>query len=101
MTEPGDRVLVLDNGVFGKGFADLVSIYGGVPRLYTVDDKNPIAPLALEGFLEKDHNYKYATLIHCDTPSGILNDIGTICPLLNRYGIMTVVDSVSVVELQR
>ncbi|MEY8236869.1 alanine--glyoxylate aminotransferase family protein [Lachnospiraceae bacterium 66-29] len=95
LTEPGDRVLVLDNGVFGKGFADFVSIYGGVPRLYTVDDKNPIAPLALEGFLEKDHNYKYATLIHCDTPSGILNDIGTICPLLNRYGIMTVVDSVS------
>ena len=35
LTEPGDRVLVLDNGVFGKGFADFVRIYGGEPVLYT------------------------------------------------------------------
>ena len=26
MTEPGDRVLVLDNGIYGKGFADFVFI---------------------------------------------------------------------------
>ena len=26
LTEPGDRVLVIDNGVFGKGFADFVFI---------------------------------------------------------------------------
>ena len=25
LTEPGDRVLVIDNGIFGKGFADFVS----------------------------------------------------------------------------
>ena len=29
LTEPGDRVLVLDNGVFGRGFQDFVTIYGG------------------------------------------------------------------------
>lgn len=28
MTEPGDKVLVLDNGIYGKGFADFVSMYG-------------------------------------------------------------------------
>ena len=39
LTEPGDAVLVLDNGVYGKGFADFVTMYGGVPTLYTVDDK--------------------------------------------------------------
>ena len=27
LTEPGDRVLVIDNGIFGKGFADFVEIY--------------------------------------------------------------------------
>lgn len=95
LTEPGDQVLVLDNGIYGKGFGDFVSMYGGVPELYTVDDKNPIDPQALERFLEKSHDYKYATLVHCDTPSGMLNDIGTLCPLLKKYGILTVVDSVS------
>ena len=33
LTEPGDRVLVIDNGIFGKGFADFVKIYGGEPVL--------------------------------------------------------------------
>ena len=37
LTEPGDKVLVIDNGIFGRGFADFVSLYGGEPTLYTVD----------------------------------------------------------------
>ena len=40
LTEPGDRVLVIDNGIFGKGFADFVKIYGGQPVLYTADYHN-------------------------------------------------------------
>lgn len=95
LTEPGDKVLVLDNGIYGKGFADFVSMYGGVPELYTVDDKNPIDPQALEAFLQEHHDYKYATLVHCDTPSGMLNDIKALCPLLKKYGMLTIVDSVS------
>lgn len=95
LTEPGDKALVLDNGVFGKGFADFVSMYGGQPQLYTVDGKHPIDPKALEEFLKKNHDYKYATLVHCDTPSGMLNDVHALCPLLGKYGILTVVDSVS------
>lgn len=95
LTEPGDKVLVLDNGIYGKGFADFVSMYGGIPELYTADYLNAFDVEALEKFLEKNHDYKYATVVHCDTPSGMLNDIGKICPLLKKYGILTVVDSVS------
>ncbi len=32
LTEPGDKVLVIDNGIYGKGFADFVSMYGGIPN---------------------------------------------------------------------
>lgn len=98
LTEPGDQALVLDNGVFGKGFADFVSLYGGTPVLYTVDDKRPIDPGQLEAFLEEQkgrERFKYATLVHCDTPSGMKNPIEKLCPLLKKYGILTVVDSVS------
>lgn len=95
LTEPGDRVLVIDNGVFGKGFADFVKIYGGEPVLYTVDYHKPVETELLRAFLEKDHDFKYATVVHCDTPSGVLNDISTICPLLKEFGILTVVDSVA------
>ena len=95
MTEPGDRVLVLDNGIYGKGFADFVSMYGGCPELYSRDYRETLDVQELENFLQKHHNYKYATVVHGDTPSGMLNDVSAICPLLKKYGIMTVVDSVS------
>ena len=95
LTEKGDRVLVLDNGIYGKGFADFVTMYGGEAVIYTDDYKRPISVEKLEKYLESDHGFKYATVVHCDTPSGMLNDISRICPLLKKYGIMTVVDSVS------
>ena len=95
MTEPGDRVLVLDNGIYGKGFADFVSMYGGCPELYSRDYRETLDVQELENFLKEHHDYKYATVVHGDTPSGMLNDVSAICPLLKKYDIMTVVDSVS------
>lgn len=95
LTEPGQRVLVIDNGIFGKGFADFVKIYGGTPVLYTTDYHCPVDVEQLRNYLEKDYDFSYATVVHCDTPSGVLNDISLICPLLKKYGILTVVDSVS------
>ena len=87
LTEPGDRVLVLDNGVYGKGFADFVSMYGGVPDLYHADYQKELDAGDLAQYLACHSGYKYATLVHCDTPSGMLNNIGRICPLLKQHGI--------------
>lgn len=95
LTQPSDRVLVLDNGIFGKGFGDFVKIYGGEPVLYTRDYTRPFDAAELEDFLREDSNFTYATLVHCDTPSGLTNDIHTLCPILKKYGLLTVVDSVA------
>ena len=95
LTEANDRVLVIDNGIFGQGFADFVSMYGGEPVVFKGDRTRGIDIKELEAFLEKDHDFKYATLVHCDTPSGVLNPIDEICPLLKGYNIITVVDSVA------
>ncbi|MBZ9684890.1 alanine--glyoxylate aminotransferase family protein [Clostridium estertheticum] len=95
LTETNDRVLVIDNGIFGEGFADFVKMYGGEVVFFKGDRKSKIDVIELEKFLEKDHDFKYATVVHCDTPSGVLNDIDKICPLLKRKGILTVVDSVA------
>lgn len=95
LTEPGDRVLVIDNGIFGEGFGDFVNMYGGEPVFFKGDRKRPIDVEELGKFLEKDSSFKYATVVHCDTPSGVLNDVSRICPLLKEKGILTVVDSVA------
>ncbi|WML36477.1 alanine--glyoxylate aminotransferase family protein [Clostridium sp. OS1-26] len=95
LTEEGDRVLVIDNGIFGEGFADFVKMYGGEPILFSGDRQREIDINELQKFLDKDSNFKYATVVHCDTPSGVLNNIAKICPILKEKGILTVVDSVA------
>lgn len=95
LTEPGDRVLVIENGVFGRGFADFALMYGGDVTVFSSDLKKPVELEALAEFLEKDSDFKYATVVHCDTPSGVLNDVTAICKLLKSKGITTVVDSVA------
>ena len=95
LTEPGDRVLVLDNGIYGEGFKDFVSIYGGVPVVLSFDHRSGIPAEAVRAYLEKDSDFKYATLVHCDTPTSVLNNVAELCPLLKEYGILTVVDSVA------
>lgn len=35
LTEQGDKVLVVDNGIYGKGFADFATMYGGQVTYYT------------------------------------------------------------------
>ena len=95
LVEEKDRVLVLNNGVFGAGFADYVKFYGGESYIYEDDFRRGFDIEKLKKFLEKDHDFKVATMVHCETPSGITNDVKTICNLLNSYGILTVVDTVS------
>ncbi|WP_319370412.1 alanine--glyoxylate aminotransferase family protein [uncultured Ilyobacter sp.] len=94
-TEHGDRVLVIDNGIFGEGFGDFVKIYGGDPVYFKGSREHGIDICDLENFLKNDNEFKYATIIHCDTPSGVLNPIREICKTLKKYGIATVVDAVS------
>jgi aspartate aminotransferase-like enzyme len=95
LTEHGDRVLVIDNGIFGEGFGDFVKMYGGEPVYFRGDRQSEINIKELEDFLKKDSNFKYATVVHCDTPSGVLNNVSKICPLLKSKGILTVVDTVA------
>lgn len=95
LTEKDDRVLVIDNGIFGGGFKDFVTMYGGEAVVYSKEHNKDIDINELEEFLQKDNNFKYATIVHCDTPTGVLNDLSKICPLLKKYNILTVVDSVA------
>lgn len=97
LMEKGERVLVIYNGFFGEGFADYVESYGGCAVKFKTDFRCGIDLESLKAFLKKDSDFSIATLVHCETPSGITNDIKSICTLLNEYGILTIVDSVSAI----
>ena len=53
LTENDDRVLVIDNGIFGEGFADFVKMYGGEVVFFKGDRKRKIDIIELEKFLRK------------------------------------------------
>lgn len=95
LIEEGDRVLVIHNGFFGYCFKDFVEMYGGIAVMLEMDCRRGLNVEQLEEYLKKDSAFKAATLVHCETPSGITNPIDKICPVLHRYGILSVVDSVS------
>lgn len=97
LIEPGDRVLCIDNGIFGKGFGDFAKIYEADVIYFEGDYRKSIDLEELKEFLGKDHNFKLATLVYCETPSGITNPVDKICPLLKEYGIISVIDSVSAI----
>lgn len=97
LIEPGDRVLCLDNGIFGNGFADFAKIYGAEAVFFKSDYDRGLDPERLKEFLKGDSDFKVATLVHCETPSGVTNPLDRICPLLKEHGIISVVDAVSAV----
>ncbi|RCX17556.1 aspartate aminotransferase-like enzyme [Anaerobacterium chartisolvens] len=99
--EPGDNILCIDNGVFGRGFGEFATIYGAHVTYFISDYHKGIDVSGLREFLKENNNFKAATLVHCETPSGITNAVDLICPMLKEYGIITIVDSVSAVGGER
>ncbi|WP_435365723.1 pyridoxal-phosphate-dependent aminotransferase family protein [Haloarchaeobius sp. DYHT-AS-18] len=91
---PGDEVLCISNGLYGDGFADFVENYGGDPTLVGADYTDPLDVEAVEAALD-DGDYKVATMVHCETPTGTLNDIEPVLELCHEHDVLTVVDAVS------
>ncbi len=91
---PGDEVLCVSNGLYGDGFADFVESYGGDPTLVSADYTAPLDVAAVEAALDEGE-YVVATVVHCETPTGALNDIAPVLERLDDHGVLTVVDAVS------
>jgi len=92
---PGDRVLVLDNGPYGAWFGIYVENHGGEIVRLKEDYKKAIDPEKVRGMLEKEKNIKAVTLVHMDTPVGITNPVEEICSVVKQFGALTIVDSVA------
>ena len=92
----GDKVIVVANGVFGEGFADIVRMYGGNPVLVSSENWRRGVDLSeLERALERNRDAELLTIVHCDTPSAILNDIREVARVADGFGVITIVDAVS------
>jgi aspartate aminotransferase-like enzyme len=92
---PGDKVLVLNSGPFGKSFAKYVqNAHGKIVELSCPTDE-AIDSDKLEEVLDVEKDIKVMTVVHCETPTGILNPIEKLCPIAKSRGILTIVDVVA------
>lgn len=91
---PGDRVLCLSNGPYGDGFTDFVESYGGESTLVDADYDDSLPLADLERTLAGGE-YDVATMVHCETPTGTLNELSPALDLLDEHDVLTVVDAVS------
>ena len=99
LVEPTDRVLCISNGLYGDGFAEFVTTYDGEPTLVSAPfdegyDIDAIAAALAEADAQNDP-FLAATLVHCETPTGTLNDLDGVLDLLDEYDLLSVVDAVS------
>jgi len=93
--KPGTKVLVVDNGVYGSGFADLVKMYGGRPIAMGLGWRGPADPAVVDRWLEKEKDVEVVTLVHCDTPSAVYNPLREIAKVVSSRGALLIVDAVS------
>lgn len=95
IVEPGDQVLVLDNGFFGRGFADFVEYCGGQPIYLTKSYEEAFTAQELELALQNNSKIKAVTMVHCDTPSAMLNPIEELAQVCHRHNVISIVDAVA------
>ncbi|WP_368409109.1 alanine--glyoxylate aminotransferase family protein [Halocatena marina] len=90
----GEDVLCLANGLFGEWFEEFVELHGGVPISCSTTGTEPLDVETAKSLLAS-HDIEVATMVHCETPTGTLNDLSTILSLCAEEGVTTIVDAVS------
>ena len=95
LIRPGDKVLNLVSGVFGKWFEDFIARFGGETIEVRVPYNEAIDPEDVRRALQANPGVKYLSVVHSETPSGTINPIREIGAIAHEFGVLTLVDTVS------
>lgn len=92
---PGDKVLNLVSGVFGKWFEMFIEKFGGETIELAVPYNDAIDPEQVRSALHANPGVKYLSVVHSETPSGTHNPVKEIGAIAREFGVLTLVDTVS------
>jgi len=95
LIEPGDKVIVCVNGVFGGRMKENVRRIGG--EVVLVEDAwgAPVDPNKVSEALAKHPDAKIVAFVHAETSTGARSDAQTLCRIAREHDCLSIVDAVT------
>ena len=95
LVEPGDKVIVCQNGVFGGRMKENVQRSGGTAVM--VEDTWGVAvdPAKVEEALKANPDAKILAFVHAETSTGAISDASTLAELAHQHDCLVIADTVT------
>ena len=95
LVEPGDKVVVCQNGVFGGRMKENVERCGATAIMVEDEWGKPVDPNKLEETLKSFPDAKVVAFVHAETSTGAQSDAKTLCEIARKHDCLTIVDAVT------
>ena len=95
LVEPGDKVIVCQNGVFGGRMKENVERCGAHPIMVHDAWGSAVDPQKLEDALVANPDASVVAFVHAETSTGAQSDARTLVELAHKHQCLTIVDAVT------
>jgi alanine-glyoxylate transaminase/serine-glyoxylate transaminase/serine-pyruvate transaminase len=95
LVEPGEKVIVCQNGVFGGRMKENVDRCGGTAIVVEDTWGRAVDPQKLEDALMANPDVEIVAFIHAETSTGAQADAKSLVELAHRHNCVTIVDAVT------
>ncbi len=95
LVEPGDKVIVCQNGVFGGRMKENVERCGATAIMVQDAWGSAVDPNKLEEALKANPDASVVAFVHAETSTGALSDAKTLVELAHQYDCLSIVDAVT------
>jgi len=95
MVDPGDKVIVCRNGVFGGRMIENVQRTGGIPVVVEDAWGQPVDPDKVEDAFKQHPDARVLAFVQAETSTGVASDAKALAAIARRYGAFTIVDAVT------
>lgn len=95
LVEPGDKVIVCQNGVFGGRMKENVERCGATAVMVEDDWGVAVNPQKAEEALKANPDAKILAFVHAETSTGAISDAKTLTALGHQHDCLVIVDAVT------
>ena len=93
--EPGDKVVICQNGVFGGRMKEVAERCGAEVVMVEDDWGKPVDPNKAEEALKANPDAKVLAFVHAETSTGARSDAETLCKIAHDNDALALVDAVT------